>query len=101
MHDNDDAQLHRAVMNSIICASASGILVFTFKPRLMKKLSTEKYDPINLANGILIGLVTATPACAYLDPWAALIAGILSGILYMLLHKLFHYLKIDDPMEAS
>jgi len=51
-------------------------------------------------NGGLGGLVGATAGCAYIEPWAALIVGLISGIIVALGGDLILKLKLDDAVGA-
>jgi len=52
-------------------------------------------------NGCLAGLVGITAGCAFVEPWAAIIIGVLSGVVMLFSVELFDQkLKIDDPVGA-
>eukprot|EP01126_Amoeba_proteus_P063629 TRINITY_DN8787_c0_g1_i5.p1 TRINITY_DN8787_c0_g1~~TRINITY_DN8787_c0_g1_i5.p1 ORF type:complete len:464 (-),score=63.60 TRINITY_DN8787_c0_g1_i5:372-1763(-) len=51
-------------------------------------------------NSILCGLVAITSGCAFVDPWGAVIIGVVSGPSYILSNLIFTALKLDDPVEA-
>jgi Amt family ammonium transporter len=60
-----------------------------------------KPDPAMLVNGMLAGLVAITAPCAFVDPWAAAVIGIIAGVL--VIEAVFFVerkLKIDDPVGA-
>jgi ammonium transporter, Amt family len=64
-------------------------------------LRTGKPDPAMMANGMLAGLVAITAPCAFIDPWAAAVIGIISGV--VVIEATFFIdqkLKIDDPVGA-
>ena len=54
-----------------------------------------------IGNGILAGLVSITAPCPVVEPWAALIIGIVGGLVYFLACKLLDKLRIDDVVSAS
>eukprot|EP01023_Acetabularia_acetabulum_P031095 TRINITY_DN2929_c0_g1_i3.p1 TRINITY_DN2929_c0_g1~~TRINITY_DN2929_c0_g1_i3.p1 ORF type:complete len:204 (+),score=44.56 TRINITY_DN2929_c0_g1_i3:67-678(+) len=59
------------------------------------------YDLIGTANGTLGGLVGITASCAVVEPWAAVVIGILSGFVYIgASNFVLRVLKIDDPLDA-
>ncbi len=60
-----------------------------------------KPDPSMTANGMLAGLVAITAPCAFVQPWAAAVIGIVAGLL-VVWAVLFveNTLKIDDPVGA-
>jgi Amt family ammonium transporter len=51
-------------------------------------------------NGALAGLVGITAPCAYVDPWAAVVIGIVSGYVVVRGVELLDRLQIDDPVGA-
>ena len=62
---------------------------------------TGKPDPSMMANGMLAGLVAITAPCAFVDPWAAMLIGIIAGVLVVLAFNFIEQkLKIDDPVGA-
>jgi Amt family ammonium transporter len=60
-----------------------------------------KPDPSMSANGMLAGLVAITAPCAFVQPWAAAVIGLVAGIL-VVYAVLFveRTLKVDDPVGA-
>ena len=58
------------------------------------------YDLTMAMNGGLAGLVGVTGACAVVEPWAALIIGIISGFVYCLGSGLLIKLRIDDAVDG-
>jgi Amt family ammonium transporter len=64
-------------------------------------LRTGKPDPSMMANGMLAGLVAITAPCAFVDPWAAMLIGIIAGVLVVVAFNFIEQkLKIDDPVGA-
>jgi Amt family ammonium transporter len=53
-----------------------------------------------MLNGALAGLVAITASCAFVEPWAAVVIGILAGILVFFSMKMFEKFKLDDPIAA-
>jgi Amt family ammonium transporter len=63
--------------------------------------TSQRFDAGSVSNGILAGLVAVTAACDAVEPWAAVVIGLIGGILYSLWIRLITELYIDDPIEAS
>ena len=64
-------------------------------------IRTGKADIEMGANGALAGLVGITAGCAYVDPWAAVVIGLLAGIIMIAgVHVVKLVLKVDDPVGA-
>jgi Amt family ammonium transporter len=49
----------------------------------------------------LAGLVAVTASCDVIEPWAAVVIGMISAILYSCFSRLLLCLNIDDPVEAA
>jgi Amt family ammonium transporter len=64
-------------------------------------MRTGKPDPGMMANGMLAGLVAITAPCAFVDPWAAMVIGIIAGVLVVeAVFFIERRLKVDDPVGA-
>ncbi len=64
-------------------------------------LRRGKPDPGMMANGMLAGLVGITAPCAFVQPWAAAVIGIIAAVL--VIESIFiveNKFKIDDPVGA-
>ncbi|MDD5018723.1 MAG: ammonium transporter, partial [Eubacteriales bacterium] len=52
-------------------------------------------------NGCLAGLVGITAGCNFVEPWAAIVIGVLSGVVMLFAVEIFDgKLRIDDPVGA-
>ena len=61
----------------------------------------KKPDLSMALNGALAGLVAVTCACAFVDPWVAIVFfGFVPGIVVVLSVLFFDKIKIDDPVGA-
>jgi Amt family ammonium transporter len=62
---------------------------------------TGKPDPGMMVNGMLAGLVAITAPCAFVDPWAAMVIGMIAGVLVIeATFFIERKLKVDDPVGA-
>jgi Amt family ammonium transporter len=59
-----------------------------------------KADITTMLNGALAGLVAITASCAFVDPWAAVVIGLVAGVIVLGSMKMFEKLRIDDPIYA-
>ena len=66
----------------------------------MMSRGDKKPDPGMMVNGMLGGLVAITAPCAFVQPWAAAVIGILAGILIPISCGFFEKRGIDDPVGA-
>lgn len=51
-------------------------------------------------NGVLAALVAITAACAFVDPWAAIVIGAIAGIFTFFTSVWFEKAGLDDPIYA-
>lgn len=82
--------------------AAAGCVSAMFTDSLLeaRKTGHVSYDLTMAMNGCLGGLVSVTAGCAVIDPWAALIIGVVAGWAYIAMSKLLVKLKIDDAVDA-
>jgi ammonium transporter, Amt family len=57
-------------------------------------------DIVMAMNGCLSGLVAVTAGCAVIEPWAAIIIGVVAGWCYIIADALLIRNKIDDAVAA-
>ncbi|OUZ99136.1 Ammonium transporter [Macleaya cordata] len=93
---NIDASI--AVLNTNICAATS-LLVWT----TLDVIFFRKPSVIGAIQGMMTGLVCITPGAGVVQPWAAIVMGILSGSIpwftMMILHKKSTLLQqVDDTL---
>src|SRR5262245_1037070 len=63
-----------AVWNSMIAASMGGIVWCALDFRI-----EHKFTMVGFCSGTIAGLVAATPASGFIQPWAALVMGVAAG----------------------
>lgn len=80
--------------NTSAAAAAVSAMFFTW-------VRYGKPDVSMTLNGALAGLVAITAGCAVMDPWAALLTGLIAGILVVFgIEFVEKVLKVDDPVGA-
>ncbi|WP_274655105.1 ammonium transporter [Paenibacillus humicola] len=67
---------------------------------LISWLVSGKAEIGTMLNGALAGLVAITASCAFVDPWAAVVIGLVAGVLVYFSAKFFEKIKVDDPIYA-
>lgn len=84
-------------MNTTLSPAIAGLVVFILRWLV---LSPRRFDVCGFCNGILAGLVSITAPCGTVEPWEALIIGVIGGFVYQGASMLLQRLKIDDPIDA-
>ena len=67
---------------------------------LVERVRNGHPTSLGAASGAVAGLVAITPACAFVDPWAAVVIGFIAGILCSLAVGLKYILNIDDSLDV-
>jgi Amt family ammonium transporter len=67
---------------------------------LISWLVKGKADIPTMLNGALAGLVAITASCAFVEPWAAVVIGLVAGVLVFLSAQFFEKIHVDDPISA-
>ena len=84
-----------ALMNTQV-ATAGAILGWL----LVERVRNGHPTALGAASGAVAGLVAITPACAFVDPWAAVVIGFVAGILCSLAVGLKYIFNIDDSLDV-
>jgi ammonia channel protein AmtB len=84
-----------------LSAAAGGISAL-FTNLILVERRTGEYQFVMLmaTNGVLSGLVAVTSGCPVVEPWAAIVIGIVAGWVYLLTSALLERLRIDDAVNA-
>ena len=85
----------RVAVTTTLAAGAGGASAM-----LISWVRQGKSDLSLTLNGILGGLVAITAGTATLEPWAAIVAGVVAGFIIVFGVALLDTLKIDDPVGA-
>lgn len=85
-----------AVLNTVV---ASGSAMISWM--IVEKIKTGKPTLVGAATGLVAGLVVITPAAGFVEPWAAIIMGIIvSPICYFAISFLKSKIGYDDALDA-
>jgi Amt family ammonium transporter len=82
-------------LNTNMAAAAGGVAAL-----IISWLYFGKADIPSMLNGVLAALVAITAACAFVEPWAAIVIGALAGIITFFTAQWFEKAGIDDPIYA-
>jgi Amt family ammonium transporter len=85
-----------AILNTL-AASAAALLSWA----IVERIKTGKPTLVGAATGLVAGLVVITPAAGFVEPWAAVIMGlVVSPICYFAISFLKHKIGYDDALDA-
>ena len=66
-----------------------------------KRILSGHWNVTDVCNGLLGGFAAITSGCSVVEPWAAVICGIVAAIVLISCNKLAEKMKFDDPLEAA
>mmetsp|Transcript_15514 Transcript_15514/g.35765 ORF Transcript_15514/g.35765 Transcript_15514/m.35765 type:complete len:533 (-) Transcript_15514:373-1971(-) len=99
--DNPGQVAAVAAASTALSGAAGGITALFTNLYIVERLTGEPYFSITHAmNGSLSGLVAITSGCGVVDPWAAIVIGMISGWIYIGASELLVRLRIDDAVDA-
>lgn len=90
----------KAMVNTILAPSAAGLLTFLTRKYITGQNKDHRLDFGALTNGLLAGCVSITASCAAVEPWAAIVIGLIGSVVYSGACVLTEKFEIDDPLEA-
>jgi Amt family ammonium transporter len=86
-----------AAVNTLLAGAMGGLAAMLY---MWWVGPNKKPDPSMSVNGVLAGLVAVTAPCAFIDPWAAVVIGLVAGVLVCFATFGLERMKIDDPVGA-
>jgi Amt family ammonium transporter len=95
LHVGDGSLIALVAINTNLAAAAGGISAMITVWKIF-----GKPDLSMAMNGALAGLVAITAPCAFVEPWAAIVIGIIGGVIVVYGVILLDKLQIDDPVGA-
>ena len=85
-----------AVLNTV-CASGAGVASWL----LVERIVVKKPTLVGAATGLVAGLVAITPAAGFVEPWAAILFGlVVSPVCFWAISWLKRKLGYDDALDA-
>eukprot|EP00405_Crypthecodinium_cohnii_P013575 CAMPEP_0206445124 /NCGR_PEP_ID=MMETSP0324_2-20121206/15313_1 /ASSEMBLY_ACC=CAM_ASM_000836 /TAXON_ID=2866 /ORGANISM="Crypthecodinium cohnii, Strain Seligo" /LENGTH=455 /DNA_ID=CAMNT_0053913263 /DNA_START=78 /DNA_END=1445 /DNA_ORIENTATION=+ len=98
MHDKETAYTAGIVaVNTTLAPCVAGLVVFAIRAFL---LPPKCLDVGGFCNGILAGLVSITAGCAVVEPWEAIVIGLIGGLCYCGASFGLTLVKVDDVVDA-
>jgi Amt family ammonium transporter len=91
-----DLRISYIVVNTMLASFGGAMSAMCY----MMWTGAKKPDPGMMANGMLAGLVAITAPCAFVDPWAATVIGLVAGVIMVISVGFFEKRGIDDPVGA-
>ncbi len=83
------------IVNTIMANVGGGLTVLAIVYIREKRISL-----LGSVNGTLAGMVAICAGCNVVEPWAALVIGVVAGATYYVWSNLMLHFKIDDPVDA-
>ncbi|MBM7572812.1 ammonium transporter [Aquibacillus albus] len=91
----DGAFFGFVALNTNLAAGAGAVSAL-----LISLAMDGKADIPTMLNGALAGLVSITASCAFVEPGAAILIGIIGGVIVYFSMIFFDKMKVDDPIYA-
>jgi ammonium transporter, Amt family len=86
----------RTAVTTTLAGSAAGLTTL-----LAKKYLTTTWGLADVCNGVLGGFAAITSGCSVVEPWAAIVCGVISALVLIGLNMLSEKYEFDDPLEAA
>jgi len=101
MNAGDSRIMSVALINTTLSAATAGITALFTDLILNERITGESIYNIKYGmNGCISGLVAITGGCGVIEPWAAIVVGLVAGWLYLFSSKLLVRLRIDDAVDS-
>ena len=86
-------------MNTTLSAASGGLICFILHA-IRYRGTKDRYNIAPLTNGILAGLVSVTAGCNGVEPYGAVLIGLIGGLIYYSISVTMLRLELDDPLDA-
>jgi Amt family ammonium transporter len=90
LSDSASEVVAKVAITTTLSAGAAALTVFA--------ISRGNFS--RTAAGALAGLVSISGACSVVEPWAAVVIGIIGGLTFILADNTIQNLKVDDPSST-
>lgn len=95
-HGGDDFGLTVLIFVNTLVAPAAAMLGWL----VVEHFKEGKATAVGAASGIVAGLVVITPACAHVDPWVAIVLGLVAGAVCAFAIEMKFKLGFDDTLDV-
>mmetsp|Transcript_21862 Transcript_21862/g.38469 ORF Transcript_21862/g.38469 Transcript_21862/m.38469 type:complete len:536 (+) Transcript_21862:269-1876(+) len=90
-----------AAVSTALSGAAGGVSALFTNLYIEERQTGEPHFSLTMAmNGALSGLVAITSGCGVVEPWAAIVIGIVAGWVYMWSSNFLIRVRIDDAVDA-
>ncbi len=90
-----------AAVSTALAGAAGGVSALFTNLYIEERRTGEPHFSLVMAmNGALGGLVAVTSGCGVVEPWAAMMIGVVAGWIYIYVSGLLLRLRIDDAVDA-
>jgi Amt family ammonium transporter len=89
-----------AVTTTLAAATGCVTALFTKLFVMERKTGEANFELLMAMNGALSGLVAITSGCAVVQPWAAVVIGLIAGWMYLVGSHILIKLRLDDAVDA-
>lgn len=89
-----------AVNTTLAASGACVSALFTKLYRTERRSGEATFNLVTALNGTLAGLVSITAGCAIIEPWAALVTGLIAGWIYLYVSDWLIKHCLDDAVDA-
>jgi ammonium transporter, Amt family len=90
-----------AATNTTLAGGAGGISALMVNLWFLERYTGEPYFDVKKAmNGSLAGMVAITGSCGVVEPWAAVVIGLIAGVFYLISSNFLIRIRVDDACDA-
>ncbi|XP_070567509.1 putative ammonium transporter 1 isoform X1 [Ptychodera flava] len=98
VHDGSD-DIPLVFINTLLSGCFASMTALTLKKSQLGRMHATSSLIVTI-NGALTGMVSISAGCNSMQPWCAILTGLVSGITYFAWSKFIDAIKVDDPVDA-